>query len=198
MKCHSILLAVAVSLTASTTFGDIIGVTAAADGDGAISCPDYNWGATTSIGLYGDQSGAIAHILGTITTDTELDPTLTIANSIDNDTGFDWAGYQVNVKMNKTFTLGSVQVTNPGDWTVLSVTQPVLVGSDWIGSIVYTGGTPVTWNPAGSIDFSFSMTFLGSAQWCEELVPIAVPEPGTASLLVLGALALAGRRLVRR
>jgi hypothetical protein len=45
-----------------------------------------------------------ASMVGTVTTDRPLDPTLTLSSTINNDTGFAWLGYQVNVYMSVPFS----------------------------------------------------------------------------------------------
>src|SRR5580658_6734678 len=55
-----------------------------------------------SVGVSGWQSSFGAMNLA-ILTDTPTDPTLTINNSIDNQSSFAWTAYIVNVAMNQTF-----------------------------------------------------------------------------------------------
>jgi hypothetical protein len=198
MKFRSILLAVAaISLTAYSSLagGTITNVNAWADGDGAIVCPIYSWDNTDVVGIYGDQYSGPGHIFANINVDSEVDPTLTLNNVIDNDTMFAWTGYQVTVVMNKTFTLSAVAVNSPGDWTVTSVVQPgAPVAGLWTGTMLFSAGTPIA--IGDSIDFTFKETFIGSVQTCMTFEPI--PEPGAFSLLLAGGLLLAGRSLSRR
>jgi hypothetical protein len=57
------------------------------------------------------------------------------------------------------------------------------------GQIVFMGGPVI--NPDDFIDFTFSTTFTGMAiSFQEQLTPIAVPEPGTLSLLLGGGFLL--------
>ena len=149
MKTKILLIGIGLCLLSSFCRAGIIGVALEADGDGALVCNTFSYdsgGDTTvkevSAPMVGDQSGEVAHINGTITTSSALDPTLAIGNSIDNDTDFDWTAYNVNVYMSSYFDILNEYVSTPTDWTV-SVIQPTLVGSDYMGQIQYSGGTPV-------------------------------------------------------
>ena len=129
----------------------------------------------------------VGRIGGNIFTDTELDPTLTLDNSIDNDTGVTWNDYHVTITMSQPFSFSNIGVANSG-WTY-NPTAPVLVGSDWIGYVDYYAGTPVL--PNNSIlDFSLSVTFTGSTSFEEDLMPSTVPEPTTTGCFLLGLGAL--------
>jgi hypothetical protein len=185
------LLAMTLVVLASATFGyaDIIGNTIADDGDGVITCVTYGFEKVADHEFKLDIDGShniwdSGHIQGDIITDNELDPSLTLNNSIDNDTDFTWTDYHVKVTMNKTFTIDNVTVANPG-WTSV-LTPPSQVGSDWIGYIEYYAGVPIP--VTGQINFSYRMTFLGSASFQEELTP--TPEPGTLALVAFGLLGL--------
>jgi hypothetical protein len=185
---------------------DIVSVSFADDGDGVLTCNTYGF---QSVGRYTSNSipeyqvnidgsqklWGTGDIFGTITTDTEEDPKLTLLHDIDNDTAYDWTDYHAVVTMSKTFTFDNVTVDNAG-WTFV-VTQPVLVGSDWVGSIdYYANGNPVA--PLGDLSFSYRMTFIGSASYHEELTPSGdanIPEP---SMMVLLAGGLVGLFVVRR
>jgi len=124
-------------------------------------------------------------------TDTQTDPTLTLFNEIDNDTGVTWNDYHVKVTMSKSFTLSSISVANSG-WT-FNFIAPTQVGSDWIGYINYYAGDLVP--DGGTLDFSYAMTFTGGASFQEELMPSTVPEPGTFALMICG---LTGLLVMRR
>ena len=193
------ILAIMAALLAGAGFSraDIIGNTIADDGDGVMSCYTYGFLQTGyhafQLSIDGSQNlWDAGHIQGDIITDTPTDPTLTLFNEIDNDTGIAWGDYHVQVTMSKPFTFSSVGVANSG-WT-FNTTAPVLVGSDWIGYIDYFGyGNPVL--ALGTLDFNYSMTFTGGASFQEQLTPSSVPEPGTFALMVCG---LTGLLVMRR
>jgi hypothetical protein len=198
------MLAIMAMLFAAAVFSraDIIGNTIAADGDGVITCNIY--GFTTNgpgdfqISIDGIQHNMgnpwePGHILGDILTDTETDPKLTLFNEIDNDTGYAWGDYHVMVTMSKTFAFTNVGVGNAG-WTVTAITQPTLVGTNWIGYIDYAGySNPVA--VSSTLDFNYAMTFVGSVSYCEQLTPSPVPEPATFALAICG---LGGLLVMRR
>jgi hypothetical protein len=166
----------------------IIHVTAADDGDGAVVCTNNMFDAETdSLTLVGNQYWSPGHILGAITTDSAEDPTLTLQTAIDNDTAFAWTAFHVNVYMTNTFSISAATVYTPGDWTA-SITAPSWNGTEYQGSVDYYAGTPV--GVGGTLDFSYKITFSGltSYTFCQEM--IAVPEPGTLGLALMGGLLL--------
>ena len=179
---------------ASAAQASIIGWDAASDGDGVITCTS-GWNAESgTLSIDGVQhrvseQGDIGHILGSFTTDTELDPTVTMNNSVDNDMDFTWTAYHINILMNKTFTISNAAVSSPGNWTA-SVTQPTWNGTKYVGAIDYFGGTGIA--VGQTLDFGYRISFLGSIAYCQEMIP--TPEPATLSLLALGGLALLRRR----
>ena len=144
------------------------------DNDGAIVCDhdntcfDYD---TNVLSIAGAQYWGPGHILGTFTTDTEMDPTVTVRNIIGNDTGSAWTGYDIDVSMNKSFTLFNPVVYSPGDWSVASVVQQS--PSEW--TVDLAAGTPV--QDGQSLDFSYQMTFTGGVSYTQTMTP--VPEPST-------------------
>jgi hypothetical protein len=197
MKTRTFIFAAVLLVSVSLSRADIIGYSIADDGDGVITCTNYDGlitlgPASYQINLYGDHNIFEAgHIAGYFTTDTETDPTIAFYQSIDNDTAFAWSGYLVTVTMNKSFSFSNVGVVNSG-WTYAppTVTQ---IGSDWIGSIQYSAGVPV--QVGASLNFNYAVTFIGSASFAEELTPTPVPEPGTFALAACG---LAGLLVMRR
>ena len=187
------ILAIMAALLAGAGFSraDIIGNTIADDGDGVMTCYTYGFLKTGDhafqLSIDGSQnSWDIGNILGDIITDTETDPTLTLFNEIDNDTGVSWNDYHVTVTMSKSFSLSAVGVVNVG-WTFIT-TQPTQVGSDWIGYIDYYAGNLVP--NGGTLDFSYAMAFTGGASFEEDLMPSTVPEPTTTGCFLLGLGAL--------
>ena len=162
---------------------------------GGIYCYTPLWDSTGNIGIDGYQTGP-AQMGGTITTSDALDPTLTIANAIDNDSSFAWTEYLVSVSMNTSFTILSAGVSVPSGWTA-GITQPgAPVGGIYTGTIDYLGGTPVAIAPApnSELDFTYQVMFSGATSYSltESVTP--VPEPASFSLLVLGGRALARHR----
>jgi hypothetical protein len=187
-RIPTVLAALFIGVTLSRA--DITNTTLSAYSDGVMYC---NFSDLTQIGLhdfqqsmYGDHlTFATGTIYGDILTDTEIDPSLNLLHSIDNDTAFTWTDYHLKITLNKTFTLTGVTVDNA--WTYV-VTAPTLVGSDWIGYIDYYAGNLI---PNGStLNFGYTMTFVGSVAFSEELTPTSVPEPGTFALLACGLMGL--------
>ncbi len=166
---------------------------------GGIYCYAPLWDSTGNIGIDGYQSGA-GQMGGTITTSNPVDPTLTIANAIDNDSAFAWTEYIVNVSMNTSFTILAAAATAPPGWAA-DITQPgAPVSGIYTGTIDYLGGTPVAIAPAlnSELDFTYQIMFSGATSYSltESVTP--VPEPASFSLLALGGLVLGGRALARR
>ncbi len=196
MKLQTISFSVAtlfLTTALPSAHANVTGISYSSDNSGAINCPVYAWPGGTNVSIYGSQYSGPGSILFNVTTDTSGDPTLTLANSINNDTAFAWTGYEVQVTMAQTFTLSTAAITVPADWFVGSVVQPVIppgspVGTPYTGEIFFNAGTPI--QPGGQIDFSYQLSFDGSVAFTETLTP--TPEPGTASLLLGGLLAVGG------
>lgn len=182
--CFCVLVGIAFLAAASSAPAGITDAWCMDDGDGAIDCVATFDFQSYEMSIVGDQFSSPGHMLGEFTTDTAEDPTVMMWNSIDNDTGFVWTGFQVNLKMDNLFTLSDALVYTPNDWTAALI-QPTQVGADWIGSVVYSAGTPVA--PTETLEFSYKMSFDGalSYQFCQEMMP--VPEPTTLALLLIGA-----------
>jgi PEP-CTERM motif len=150
-----------------------------------------------------------ARMVGDIYTDTIADPTLTISSSVNNDTGFAWNGYQVNVVMSApfSFTAPAPNAQNPpaNDWFLAAVVPPTLQGgaSPWSGyyegTLDFSAGTPVGIN--GKLDFQYTISFGSSTHYIltQEMIPsmVTIPEPSTIALLAIGGLGLALRRSSR-
>jgi hypothetical protein len=205
MKTLAATLAFLALLTWSVTCraGLIDGAGAADDGDGAVHCTGAAWDfGSQTMSLTGTQQWGPGHI-GTEGLDntayfhaqSEEDPTITLLTSIDNDTTFAWTGYDVNVYMNKPFTL-SLPTVSYDAWTVAGlgsypVTATPIGGGKYQASVSFVGGSPL---PIGdTLDFGYKLTFIGSVNYCQEMTP--VPEPASLVLLVSG---LMGVLVVRR
>jgi hypothetical protein len=181
--------------------GLINGAGAADDGDGAVHCTGANWNFDDqTMSLTGSQEWRPGHIGKEVLDNTayfhaqsEEDPTVTLMTSIDNDTTFAWTGYDVNVYMNKPFTL-SLPTVSYDAWTVVG-TFPVAAtpigGGKYKASVSYVGGTPLAID--GTLEFGYKLTFVGSVNYCQEMIP--VPEPGSLVLVIGG---LVGLLVVRR
>ena len=194
-----VMAVLAVSLPARA---EIIDWNCADDGDGKIVMgaptwgenPDYSYTLGMSCNQYG-VPGDAGHIGGDFTTDTELDPTVWIVESVDNYTNFAWTDYHITIGMNKTFTIGAV--VTPLDWTyVVTAPAPGTIpnggGPGWVGTVDYFVGTGSPIAITGSGDFGLKVSFLGSVAFNTEQIP--TPEPTTLALLSVGALALIRRK----
>lgn len=204
-KRSILLIAATIFLFSLISNANIIDMSYHDEGDGAIACTNGWDGNTNTLCIYGyERLPGPAHILGTIDTDTTDDPTLTITSAVDNDTFFAWTAYHVNIYMSQNFSivLGSVSVDNVvsnvdiGDWTSQLTSQPQSTGTNYMGQLVFYSGTPLA--PGDELDFSYAIQFTGSTHYSftQEMIP--VPEPGTFSLLLVGALVLARLTLLRR
>ena len=146
--------------------------------------------------LVGVQHWHPAHVEGDFTTDTEQDPTVWIAETVENQTDFDWTDYHIAIGMTKDFSI-STSVISPDYWTSI-ISQPIAGqplpngGTGWLGTIDYymNGGSPIAIGESG--DFGFKISFLGSVSFCTEQIP--TPEPATITLLGLGGLLLRKKR----
>ncbi|MDD5134095.1 MAG: PEP-CTERM sorting domain-containing protein [Phycisphaerae bacterium] len=167
------------------------------DGDGAIvmgpAALTYDGGLDEyTLAMDGVQNWFPAHVEGDFITDTELDPTVWIAETVDNQTNFAWTDYHIKIGMTKTFSI-STSVIAPDYWTAV-VTQPVAGqlpnggGAGYVGVIDYfvDAGAPIGIGQSG--DFGFKVSFVGTVAFCTEQIP--TPEPATMALLSFGALIL--------
>jgi hypothetical protein len=106
MRKVSFIIAAVLMATWSYAGASIISSTAMDDEDGALECV-ATWDGTAgedfagTMSIDGVQYWRPGHINGTVITDTELDPTIKIINSIDNDTTFVWTDYHINVSMDR-------------------------------------------------------------------------------------------------
>lgn len=156
-------------------------------------------GTDQSVGLSGYQS-SYGSIGLTIMTDTPSDPTLTVNNSIDNETSFAWTEYIVSVAMNQSFSINSAGVVAPAGWTA-TITQPgAPVSGIYTGTIDYLGGTPVAIYPAANsiLNYGYQVTFGGSTSYSLTESANPVPEPGMLGLSLVGGTLLGGWLVARR
>ena len=190
---RSLLLAVFVgAAVSSAAHAGVTDVSVSSDTN--IYCP-YTFYSSSSLVDLGDTSSplnqyAAAQLQMDVTADG--DPTLTLQNTINNDTAGPWTGYIVDVTMNQYFTISGLSVSNPG-WTITLVQSPQ-VGGPFTGEIDLDMGTGSAIQVGQDLDFSYQVTFNGGATISETLTP--VPEPGSFSLLAAGAtlLGLAWKR----
>lgn len=169
---------------------DLIGYNCAPDQDGNVACVATSdlvkQNEEYSMAIAGPQYRGPGHMIGDFTTNSEVDPTIRILNSIDNDTGFAWTGYQVKVMMSKFFTF-STTTTQPAGWTA-KIASPTLVNGLYVGQVDYSMGTGSPIGLDGTLNFGYTISFSGakSYSYCQEMTP--VPEPGSMALLATGAL----------
>lgn len=188
-------LALAVlGLAAGSANAGIIGWTLAA-ADGALTTNSTAWqeDPETYVMIYdGAQHYAPGHLSGDMTSDTETDPNVWFTNTVENDTTFDWTGFTFNIYLNKSFSILSASA--PSGWSS-AITQPTLSGGgQYLGHVDYTGGSPILVGDEAT--FGAKISFVGSVQFAQELIP--VPEPAAAAVLMLSGVALAARRWARR
>lgn len=170
-------------------------------GDGVTATPS-NWQNPSqgdySVSLTGTQSGD-GMVDGSFTT-SGGDPNLFIDNTINNDTGFPWSSYEVDVVMPNVFTLSGIQANTPNTWTYSVISPEGLNGSGpYVGQYeekLDFFGTP---NIAvgGIFDFQYELSFAGGAgsiAFTQVLTPTEVPEPASFSLLAMAGMGLLGRR----
>jgi hypothetical protein len=193
MKSHHVLFAIAAMLLAPIAGASITDWSCADDGDGLLAIT-AGWDGTI-LNLTGTQYGAPGHVLGSFTTDTELDPTVWIVESLDNDTGQPWSDYHISVTMSQSFSITGV--ISPMDWTWAITSPAPIPGNKWLGTVDYYAGTYIP--PGGSGSFGLVVSFAGSVDFfIEEFptypAPAAVPAPG---VLLLAALGLGCLRWVR-
>ena len=194
MKYTPLLLAALFSCIGwSRSSASVTNVTAY--GENSVYCYSYSLGTPGDVFTMNSIQSGPGGIQGWIYTDSAEDPTLTLQNTINNDTGFDWTGYHVDVFMNQSFTIASPSVLNSG-WSGTITAQPTWNGSQYEGQIDFVGGTPVGANQI--LSFSYQISFSGSTSFTFSQTLSPVPEPGTPSLLLAGALLGGGLVFTRK
>ncbi len=153
-----------------------------------------------SLSMTGNHKIADAgHMVGTITTDTPDDPTLTLGSSVDNDTGANWIGYRVNVYMNSFFTLKNSSITTPSTWSQQSISQPILDTSknQYVVSMYFAGSPEIA--VGESIEFSYQMVFSGKTSYAftQEMIPVFASAPEPSVFGMIGGLLVGGAGLLR-
>jgi hypothetical protein len=199
MKKRNLILAVLATLACcSVSKADITSAWWHADGDGDIVCNNWTFSGN-ALTMDGIQYAGPAHMVGGIDTDTPVDPTLVLNSAVDNDTGFAWNGYQVNVVMSVPFSivppLGDPSNPPFNDWILAGVVPVAFqVSGPWAGfyegTLYYAGGTPI--GVGGELDFTYGINFASSTHYLftQEMIPsmVPVPEPSTFALLAIGGL----------
>jgi hypothetical protein len=216
MKTLSASLAVLVLLTLGTVCqaGVITGAEAADDGDGAAVCTGVWDELEQAMNIDGKLKWSPAHIGSEDLDDTAYfavdgDPTAKVRTTIDNATGYAWTSFLVNIYADQAFTLSSPTVYTPDTsetgWYVASLgSYPMVatgpVGGKYTASVTFMGGTAIPSGTgvdhdidAGTLDFSYKLTFGATIHYCQEMIP--TPEP---SALVLAFGGLVGLLVVRR
>jgi hypothetical protein len=160
---------------------------------------------SSTLSMHADQYGS-GVMSGNFSTDSASDPRATKTYYISNETGSNWIGYNVNVFMDRAFSISNIVVSLPAGWSILSVTQPTnnapvnyFSPLEYEGHIVLQAGSQLP--DGGELDFQYDVGFAGSTayRFADELSPIvAVPEPGILGLATLGGLFVAGRSFRRR
>jgi len=122
-------------------------------------------------------------------TDEERDPSVWIIKRVENDTTFAWTGYTVEIGLDRLFQIDGASAPTGWDYTI---TQPVLIGSNYVGTVSYEYGGPGTEINVGDwADFGVGVSFEGDVNFCINQVP--VPEPGSLLLMASAAMIAVGR-----
>ena len=150
------------------------------------------------------------NLLGTFTTDSITDPTVTFDKDVTNATGYAWSGYQFDMFMDQPFTSGTG--TTPSGWTASAVTYPTGPIGTYTDShgTGYTNMATVTFAnvsgsdiaPGDSTTFGADVNFSGYFLYTFELEQIASqvspsPEPASLALIALGGSLMIRRRPAR-
>jgi hypothetical protein len=209
MEKRGILLAGLLSfILCSISSANVTNINYASDGDGVFNCSAWQWTGNlpevTVPTIYGDYVdptgvGAPGHLILNVSADSELDPTLKISNSIDNDSSFAWTAFTVNIYMAVQFTVTNTTLSGPAGWSLASPTvqNATFNGTQWEATVLYQGGPAIPNDAVSSIDFGYWVKFSGLPNYVitQEMIP--VPEPSTLTLLAAGLL-MGGLAIRRR
>jgi hypothetical protein len=208
------MFAVVVVLLACTSIGkaEITYWDCAPDTDGVLtlkSAVEWNdWGS----GEYGMTMSAKHNSLDTLLDYGHMvgefvsngDPNIKMTSSIENDTGWTWTDYHINLYTDSPFSIiaGSALVNDPLDWNPNSLITPVnTIPGDYVdvhgvhhlyeGRIDYYAGTPVP--NGGTLEVVYKINYAtGTVNFTQEMVP--TPEPTSLIMLACGLLGLLGIR----
>jgi len=201
MKYLSVLLTCLSVMLYSTAKADLTGIVCYDAHQGAFRLQEYSWG-TNSVenheyqmnmnGTFGtldyyDNPSSWGGLDGVISATDAEDPVLTQHFTLVNDSGYGWIGFIVEVSMGIPFGLSNAVVNVPLGWGSV-ISGPTLVGPNYVGTITYSGGPVV--NDGDPFDFQFQMGFTGALNYPFTLTftPVAVPEPGSLSLIMVSGL----------
>lgn len=202
----ALLAVLAVALVGSVAEARITAWNCDDDGDNAIVMNTPSWEEVGQDGegiwnynltMTGQQNWGPAHVEGDFTSDNQtLDPIVNILETVENDTTFDWTGYDFSIGMTKAFQI--IGLTMPDNWTANITlpydapggqTLPNGLGTGWLATVVFSkGALGDAVEIDSSADFGVKVKFVGSTQFCTEQTP--TPEPVTALLLGIGGLLL--------
>jgi hypothetical protein len=196
MKQQAQLLLVSAFLACSSlSYGSVTNAWWYSSSGTGFQCTNSGWtslnGGTLSMSAV--QSSPDGQMTGAFMADSPEDPSVVKSYHIVNTSGLTWSSYKVDIYMDQAFSISNIVSTVPGDWTFGTPTpapngSPLFFGpGEYVAHLLFSSGTVV---PNGaSLDFSYEVGFGGALgySFADVLHAGAVPEPGTLSLGVLGA-----------